>query len=153
MIYAANITIPANTPAINPTLKRLPVTEGLIYKLEIEFPPGPEGTAHIIIYDGSSPVWPSNPGIDFASDAYTISFDDTYLKTRPPFEFQIYGFNTDTENEHSIQIRLGIVSKDIFIARFLPSYTYKHLEALMAKMEAEEKERARQILAKPFSWL
>ena len=153
MIYTGNITIPANTPSSSPVREEIQVVNGLVYKIEIEFPPGPEGTTHIVINDGGFQVWPSSPGIDFASDGYTISFDDTYLKTIDPLTFQIYGYNTDTENEHTIQVRIGMVSKDIFIARFLPSYTYKHLEQLMSKMEAEEKERTRQILAKPFSWL
>lgn len=153
MIYTGNITIDPDTPAAKPKREGIQVVKGLVYKIEIEFPPGPEGTTHIVINDGGFQVWPTTPGVDFSSDNYTISFDDTYLKTVNPLEFQIYGYNTDLVNAHTIQVRIGMVSKDIFIARFLPTYTYDYQIKMMREMEAKEQQRVKEIIAKPFSWI
>lgn len=153
MIYTGNITIPKDTPSNRPVREPIIVVRGLVYKVEIEFPPGPEGTTHIVINDGGFQVWPTTPGVDFASDDYTISFDDTYLKTVSPLEFQIYGYNTDTVNNHSVQVRIGMVSEDVFIARFLPTYTYDHFMNLIRKMQKDEIEKAKLLLSKPFTWI
>jgi len=153
MIYTANILIPAGRKATAPTIERIKVIKGLVYKIEIAFPPGPEGTAHVVINDGGLQVWPSTPGIDFASDDYTISFDDTYLKTDDPLEFQVYGYNTDESNPHTIQVRIGMVAKDIFIARFLPTMTYDYMMQKLKEMEQEERKKATKMLKEPFSWI
>jgi len=153
MIYTGNIIIPKNTLPSQPIRHPIQVTKGLVYKIEIEFPPGPEGTAHIVINDGGFQVWPTTPGVDFASDDYTISFDDTYMKTIDPMEFQIYGYNTDLVNSHTIQVRIGMVGKDIFMARFLPTMTYDYMMQKLKEMEQEEKIRTEEFLKQPFSWL
>jgi len=153
MIYTANILIPENTPADKPIREPIQVVNGLVYKIEIAFPPGPEGTAHIVINDGGFQVWPSSPGVDFASDDYTISFDDTYLKTTDPLEFQVYGYNTDEINPHTIQVRIGMVSNDIFMARFLPSMTYDFMIKKVKEMEEVERRKAIKLLKTPFDWI
>lgn len=153
MIYVNNITIPANTVASSPTLERLKVITGLVYKVEFMFPPGCSGLAHVVVNDGGYQVWPSTPDTDFACDDYTIEFEDTYLKTVAPLEFQIYGYNEDETYAHTIQVRIGMVDQDIFIARFLPTYGYGELMQLMTKLEKQEEERRQQALKEPFSWL
>jgi len=129
------------------------VVKGLVYKIEIAFPPGPEGTAHIVINDGGFQVWPSSPDVDFASDDYTISFDDTYLKTTDPLEFQVYGYNTDEINPHTIQVRIGMVAEDIFMARFLPTMTYDFMMEKIKEMDQAERRKATELLQKPFDWI
>ena len=153
MIYGTNILIPKNTPASKPIRAPIQVVNGLVYKIEIAFPPGPEGTAHIVINDGGFQVWPSSPGVDFAADEYTISFDDTYLKTTDPLEFQVYGYNTDEINPHTIQVRIGMVANDIFMARFLPTMTYDFMMRKLKEMEEAERVKAAKILKEPFDWI
>ena len=152
MIYTANITIPEVTPAIQPICERIKISLGLIYKVELQFPPGCGGLAHVVINDGGYQVWPSTPETDFATDDYTISFEDNYLKQADPSELQIYGYNEDEIYPHTIQVRLGVASKDEFMARYLPTMTYDYFMKLMAKKEAEEEERTKAVLAKPFTF-
>jgi len=153
MIYTANITIPANTAAANPTLGRVKISLGLIYKVELQFPPGCGGLAHVVINDGGYQVWPSTLDSDFATDDYTISFEDSYLKQADPSELQIYGYNEDETYPHTIQVRLGVASKDEFMARYLPTMTYDYFMKLMEKKEAEEEERTKESLVMPFAFL
>ena len=40
----------------------LKVSRGLVYKVEVDFPPGPTGLLKVQIFDGGHQVWPSTPG-------------------------------------------------------------------------------------------
>lgn len=153
MIYTVNITIPQVTPATQPECVRVKISLGLIYKVELQFPPGCGGLAHVVINDGGYQVWPSTPRADFATDDYTISFEDNYLKQVDPSELQVYGYNEDETYPHTIQVRLGVASKDEFMARYLPTMTYDYFMKLMEKKEAEEAEKTKKALASPFAFL
>ena len=153
MIYVANITIPKGTSANQAVCERVKISLGLIYKIELQFPPGCGGLAHIVINDGGYQVWPSTPDSNFATDDYTISFEDTYLKQVDPSELQIYGYNEDETYPHTIQVRIGVAAKYEFMARYLPTMTYDYFMKLMEKKEAEEREKTSKILAAPFAYL
>jgi len=140
MIYTANITIPAQTVSTQTICERIVITSGLVYKVELQFPPGCLGLAHVYIKDGGYQVWPSTPGTDFACDDYTINFEDSFLKQTEPYELQIYGYNDDETYDHTIQIRVGQVSKEIFIARYLPTLQYDYqIKSLALEKTSEEK--------------
>jgi len=153
MIYTKYISTPIITYATNPLQTVLKVTRGLIYKIEIDFPPGPSGLLKVQIFDGGHQVWPSTPGEFFISDNYCISYDDILLKLVAPFQYDIYTWNSDDTYSHGVDIRIGMVSTDLYMARFLPSYGYKELQRLIKEaQEVEEKEREA-IIETPFPWL
>jgi len=105
------------------------------------------------ICDGGYQIWPSTLGQYFKSDSLCISFDDTYLKLAAPFQFDILTWNDDDTYPHGLTVRIGMVSSELFMARFLPSYGYKQLAQLL-KEEQEKQEQAKEgIIAEPFSWL
>ena len=85
MIYSKFITTPANTLQSNPLRTSIKVTKGLVYKVEIMFPPGSLGLLRVAIFDGAYQAWPSTVGEWFRTDGETISYDDTYLKESAPF--------------------------------------------------------------------
>jgi hypothetical protein len=117
----------------------LPVDAGLVYQVEFEFPPGCSGLAHVAVFDGALQVWPINMGQFFASDAYVISFSETYMKKTKPHEFVIMGFNEDETYEHTIQIRIGLVSKNEYISRFLPAYNLPEMKVMLQEIIKENK--------------
>lgn len=157
MIYSANITTPKNTAVTSLKRTRISVTKGLVYKVEFYFPSGSAGLMGVAVFDGLYQVWPSNVGEFFASDNETISFDDMYLKEAAPFELQCYTYNTDDTYDHVVGVRIGLVSAEVFMARFLPTKGYDYLVELTAKMEAEKAELAamqKELIAEtPFEWL
>ena len=153
MIYTADITTPHGTAKIDPVITLIKVTKGLVYRVEIEFPPGAAGLHHTVIFDGGFQVWPTSPGVTFHGGWSLIGFDDTYLKLSAPYEFTAYSWNLDETYDHSISIRLGMVSDEVFMARYLPTYAYDHFMKLI-KAEAEAQEQRR--LEQPdiiFPWL
>lgn len=157
MIYTANITTPKDTAvgALKQTV--LKVTKGLVYKVEFYFPSGSAGLLGVAVFDGLFQVWPSTIGEFFVSDNETIRFDDLYLKEAAPYQFDIYTYNTDDTYKHRVGVRIGLVSNEVFLARFLPYKSYDYFVRLLEQL-SEEKAAAtaeqRELIAEtPFEWL
>ena len=142
MIYTANITTPKNTAKTNLKKTVLHVTKGLVYKVEFFFPPGSAGLMGVAVFDGLYQVWPSTVGDFFVGEDQEIDFDDLYLKESAPFEFQCYTYNTDDTYEHFVSVRVGLVSNDAFMARFLPTKGRAYFEKLRTGMLKEREELA-----------
>ena len=153
MIYSKYILTPITDYVIQPLQTVLIVTSGLVYKVEVDFPPGPSGLLKLQIFDGGHQVWPSTPGEYFVTDGYCISFDDTFLKLVAPFQFDIYTWNEDTVHAHGVTVRIGMVSSEIYMARFLPTYGYKELRRVIAEETALQEEAKQALIEQPFSWI
>lgn len=147
------MTIPANTLSSAPQRELMHVSNGLVYQLDVHFPPGPSGLAGIVICDGNYQVWPSTPGLWFHSDDSLIRFPDLYLKQVEPFQFDIWGYNEDTIYAHSIFVRVGLVSAEIFMARFLPSLSYTYFKKAMLEIEEAQEAERQSLIESPFPWL
>lgn len=116
----------------------LKVSKGLIYRVEVDFPPGCCGLLDCRIFDGGYQVWPSNRDDSFHGDASVIAFDDCYLKTAAPYEFRIETKNNDDTWAHTIQVRLGIVSSEAFMSRYMPSTSWEKFQEVMAQAVIEQ---------------
>jgi hypothetical protein len=157
MIYSATIETLANTAILNAKKTQLIVTTGLVYKIEVLFPAGSAGLMGVAILDGSLRVWPSTAGEWFVGDSNIISFDDVYLKEDAPYIFDILTYNLDDTYNHKVYVRIGFVTKEIFMARFLPHLSYKYFEEMLKSLQASQQLLALQqqeaILENPFSGL
>lgn len=157
MIYSKHIITPLN-PVENVIVKNsLRITKGLVFKVEIYFPCGSAGLLGVSIFDSAFSIWPSNIGEFFTGDDILISFDDLYLKEQPPFKFDIYTYNNDTANDHVLDVRIGLVSKEAYQARFLPNKSWDYFARMLREIEQEQAEQAAiqraKIIETPFDWL
>lgn len=143
MIYTANITTPKDTAPTALKKSTLHVTKGLVYKVEFYFPSGSAGLMGVAVMDGLYQVWPSNVGEFFVGESQVIAFDDLYLKESAPFEFQCYTYNTDETYEHFVSVRIGLVSSEVFLARFLPTKGADYMIKLRRQMRQERESLAR----------
>ncbi len=153
MIYTADIETDSGQTKANPLITVIKVTKGLVYRVEIEFAPGAAGLHHVVIFDGGYQVWPSTPGQTFHGGWSIIGFDDTYLKMAAPFEFKAYSWNLDETYDHLIQVRIGMVSDEVFMARYLPTYAYDHFMTLIKAEQAAQEERLKEPVTTPFPWI
>lgn len=144
MIYTANITTPKNRAKTNLKKTVLHVTKGLVYKVEFYFPPGSAGLMGVAVFDGLYQVWPSSVGEFFVGEDHVVSFDDMYLKESAPFEFQIYTYNTDDTHGHFVSVRIGLVSSEVFLARFMPTKGHDYLVKLRRQMRQEHERLLRE---------
>ncbi len=140
MIYTANITTPASTTKAAPLITRLKVTMGLVYRVEFYFPSGSAGLLGVCVSDGLYQAWPTSIGQYFVGDDATIAFEDMLHKEAAPFEFQIITYNLDTLYEHFVSVRIGLVSKEVFLARFMPTKSFEYLADLLLRLATERKE-------------
>jgi len=149
LIYAATIQTEANTTEANAVRTILRVSKGLVWRIEVEFPPGCSGLAYLQIFDGAYQMFPSSIGEGAHSDAAIIGFDDLYMKSSEPFEFVIKTWNLDDTWNHTLQVRLGMASSEAYMSRYLPSASWESFSKMIASAEAEqEKQREvqRQVL-------
>jgi len=157
MIYTATITTPKNTAKTSLLHTVLNVTKGLVYKVEFYFPSGSAGLMGLAVFDGLFQLWPSTIGEFFNSDDETISFDDMYLKQAAPYQLDIYSYNLDDTYDHSMQVRVGLVSQEVYMARWLPTLGYDYFVDLLKKVAAEQAElaaaQAAQLKETPYEWL
>ena len=110
MFYRFTLTVPANTPESDPVRMTLPLTHGIIHRVEIGFPPGLAGLVHVAIYRFEHQLWPSNPGEWFAWDGYNIAFNEDYWLIEKPFELEVRGWSEDDTFDQPVIIRIGIRS-------------------------------------------
>ncbi len=157
MIYTKQITTSSAPVGLIHKVSELAITKGLVYKIDIDFPSGSAGYLGVAIFDGGFQLWPSTIGDFFTGDNTVISFDDLYLKESKPYKLRIITYNEDTGYPHLVNIRIGLVSKRVFLARFLPHYAWQDFVKMLKDLEleqAEKKEEQRQeVLVSPFPWL
>ena len=95
MIYVFDFETAITYGASNKLKTVLELEKGVTYKVDIVFPPGPAHLLHVQIRDALHSVWPTNPDADFAGDNHTITFDDEYPITEPPYQLDAYTWNLD----------------------------------------------------------
>jgi len=61
-------------------------------------------------------------------------------KKEEPFEFTVMTYNEDETYEHTVAVRIGLVSKEVFLARFMPTKTHEYLADLLLRLAIERQE-------------
>lgn len=108
MIYEARLTIPQNTAQADAVSTDLAIHPGTVTVLEVLFPTGCAGLAHVQIQHWARQVWPNNPNGDFSGNGSPMTFAEDYEVNDPPFFFTISGWNEDTLYPHTPIIRFQI---------------------------------------------
>jgi len=138
MIYASTITTPAETAEGAKEDVTLKITSGLIWMLEVDFPPGCCGLLHVQIFDGLYQVFPASTGESLHGDAVTVHFDDLYFKQAAPFELKIRTWNDDETWQHVTQVRVGLAASRAEMSRYMPALSFEDFEKLLAESIAEQ---------------
>jgi hypothetical protein len=116
MIYEKRITIPPNTSQASPTTAEILVHPGMLRMVEVTFPPGPAGLAHLQINKWERQEYPTNPNSDFAGDGVQLVFNEDALLIDPPYVYTLVGWNEDDTYEHTITVRMLVIPFDLLAA-------------------------------------
>ena len=108
MFYDLSLTIPPNTSKAAPLEHHLLLCRGVINHVEIGFPPGCAGLAHLQINRSGTQIWPTNPQGSFNTDGYNILFDEHYEMFYEPYEVLLVAWNLDDTYSHTLEVRIGI---------------------------------------------
>jgi hypothetical protein len=152
MIYTLTETVAANTPVIGARQYKMPITGGLIYKVDVYLPPGSSGLMGVSICDGGYQVWPSERGEWFFGDDSLISFEDRYYISSPNKILDVFAYNLDDTYEHSFQVRIGMANDPAVISSYIPSLANVDMATMLADIikgqdQSYESQRARAISA------
>lgn len=148
MIRAKTLTLDAGGSSTSPTRTVWKLTSGMIYRFELSFPPGPSGLVGVRVYDHTRQLYPLDEGEWFTGDAEVIAFDETHLVDVEPFELVILAYNADEKYSHSVQLRIGFLTRDLYIARFLPGLAADQIAAAFAALaDSQSAERSAQTAA------
>ena len=153
MVFSVSITTTSATAKTGAKRTFLKVSKGLVYRMEVEFPPGCCGLLHCQVFDGSYQLYPASPDDSFHSDARVIGFDDLYLKSGAPFEFVVKTWNLDDTWDHTIQVRIGMASSEAFMSRYMPSISWEKFSKVLASAAIDQelmKQRAIEDFSKTF---
>lgn len=113
MFYDFSFEIPANTAKAAPEEQEVYLPPGVIHRIEIGFPGGCAGLAHLTLRHGLNQLWPSNADGSFNSDNYTIPINEHYRIKTEPFILTMVGWNLDDTFPHTIEVRFGVLSSEI----------------------------------------
>lgn len=150
MIYGTLITTASGKSINEATRTPLKITKGLIWLMEVDFPPGCVGLVHLQIFDGKYQLLPASPGKTLSGDGRLLRYDDLYLKQAAPYELTVVTWNEDELWDHNIQVRVGLASSRLFMARYMPSIGWEdfvtQVEEARQMQEAAKVEQTKEIL-------
>lgn len=140
MDFTKTITASSGGSADSPSKEKLPVTKGIMYYKEIYFPPGSSGLLHVRVTHGGFPIFPSSIGETLIGDNIAFSYDDLYMVETEPFSFTVVYYNLDEQWDHLFRVSFGVVSKEIYQARFLPTLQADAFERVYEKILSRQRE-------------
>ena len=113
MFFSFNLAIPAGTAQTAPVEVEALLAHGIIHRVEIEFPAGCAGLAHVAIRRGLHQLWPLNPDASFATDDWIIAWDEHQELLEEPYALTLVGYNLDDIFPHTPVIRLGVLPQQL----------------------------------------
>ena len=140
MIYSASITTDAGTAEGSKADVFLGIIPGLIWMIEVDFPPGCCGLLHVQVFDGLYQVLPATVGESLHGDAVTQHYDDLYFKGAAPGELKIRTWNDDNTWPHTTQVRVGLAATKAEMSRYIPALSFEDFEKMLAESIASQAE-------------
>jgi len=116
VLYDVSFTIPANTAKASPYTEAVKLCHGIIHRVEIGFPRGCAGLAHLQIKEALHQRWPTNTQGSFNTDGYTIAFNEHLEFTREPYILTLSGWNLDDIYDHTLEVRIGILPAKVLVS-------------------------------------
>jgi len=110
MFYAWNIKLTKGKEEKTKQKQVLKVEQGTITRFELVFPSGCSGLVYVHINQALHQVFPKNPDYQLTGNGQTIVSTDEYPIKEPPYELYFYGWNTDEIYDHTITVRIQLVS-------------------------------------------
>ncbi|GAI06644.1 unnamed protein product [marine sediment metagenome] len=129
MYYDFSFEIPPYTAKSRPEEQVVKLTHGVIHRVEVGFPPGCAGLAHLQIKRGLHQVWPTNPQGSFNTDGYVIPINEYYEFFTEPYILTLVGWNLDDTFPHTLDVRFGILPEKVLMPEETFMQAFKKLLA------------------------
>ena len=113
MFYVKKITTPANTSRLNPKVTRIRAWGGVITKIAVRFPPGPQFLLHVTVSVGGHQIFPVNETDSVIGDDESVETQEYYEMTPGWNTITIKTWNEDTLYAHDCVVRITVLPKFI----------------------------------------
>lgn len=110
MYYLFTLVLPENTPLGAPVIQTAEIQAGVIEFIEVEFPYGCVGLAHVKVFYNTIQVVPYNPPGDLYGNDRIFKLDLHFPIDDPPYELTLVGWNDDDTYFH--QISIGVMMSE-----------------------------------------
>lgn len=107
MLFIYRLTIPANTAESDKEQLDFKLPRGTINKVEVAFPAGAMGEAHLQIFHQEHQLFPTVLGESFAWDNASIVWLENYELPEAWNELSLRGWNTDDTFQHTVTVRFA----------------------------------------------
>lgn len=112
MQYSVPITVlPTNTQS-NPASVDAHFGPGLLYKVDVVFPPGPAGLVHIYIMHGGTQILPTTAGQTYSGDGIHIYTRCFIMLPDPDNVVTIKGYSVGCTYSHKVLLLFEVQSLD-----------------------------------------
>ena len=86
----------------------LKLASGVINGIDIYFPEGCCGLVFTHLNDGLHQIVPVNPDSQLTGSGNRINFQEDIVFDSEPYELQFYGWNIDSDYDHTIDIKIEL---------------------------------------------
>lgn len=113
MIFVHTVSTPAGTTEASPQRTELSLNLGILHRLDVGFPPGPQGLLHAAIERDGRQLYPSNPQGDFAWDDSIQNYPTWFELEVEPFAVVARTWNDDVTYAHDVTLTFLILPREV----------------------------------------
>lgn len=108
--YNFTLTLAANTKREDAEFTDLNLTKGILAGGHIFFPAGCHGLAHVTIHSGTGQLYPANKDDTFHGEDGKVELVGRHELDSAPYKLLALAWNLDDTYDHTVQIKLNVLS-------------------------------------------
>jgi len=101
-VYTLDLKVPADTAETAPVKAEVEIEEGVIVKVEVIYPPGPQGMVHTQCLYGIRQLWPRPEGETFHLEDMKVEIPEHWTPPELPCILTVRGWSPGTRFSHTI---------------------------------------------------
>ena len=109
MLIAYDITIPADTDAIDPYSEVVRLDTGTLTNIKIRFLAGCNNRVFVCVYDKLRQILPAHQTAALYGNDITFDVPMQYLLNHKPYELTIVGWSPDTRYDHVLSFWFDMI--------------------------------------------
>lgn len=109
MLFEYPLEIPANTAETAKATLDAPLAPGTVARVDVQFPRGCVGLAHVQIWRREHQIFPTNLDGNIAAEGMVVSWPEDYDVDDEPFALELRGWNEDDSYAHTVTFRFALL--------------------------------------------
>lgn len=114
MVFSLTVLTPSGIIQSHPQVTPIKLFKGLIYHVELYFPPGSSGLMGVQLSAGGHQMYPFNRESWFIGDDVLFKYDDLEYFTISTSQLDIITYNVDSQFSHEVMINIGLLTNKQF---------------------------------------